>query len=126
MVMTVVGLGIILDSIFLLLLVYIRSDILSTNVFSTQRGIIILGSIAFFFVLGFILTFSGLRAMRRFRAILRSSIRMLLDKRYIDIRELSRTYRIGEMQIMQNVEKAKRDGYLPLDVEIKLVGSLPL
>ena len=126
MVMTVVGLGIILDSIFLLLLVYIRSDILSTNIFSSQRGIIILGSIAFFFVLGFILTFSGLRSMRRFRAILRSSIKMLLDKRYIDIRELSRTFRVGEMQVMQNVEKAKRDGYLPLDVEIKFAGGLPL
>jgi hypothetical protein len=126
MVMTVVGLGIILDAIFLLLLVYINSRVLAVNVFSTGRILIVLGSIAFFFVLGLILTFSGLRMMRRFRAVLRSSIRVLLEKGHVDVKEISRRAGCGEMQVVQNLEKAKRDGYLPLDIEIRFPSGLPL
>ncbi len=126
MVMTIVGLGIILDAIFLSVLVYIRSDVLRVNVFGDQRGFVIIGGIAFFFVLGGILTISGLRGIRRYKSVLREAISMLIEKRLIDVPGLSRSLHLSAAEVMQDIEKAKMDGYLPAGVEIRQPGSLPL
>ena len=126
MVMMIVGVGIVLDAVFLLAMVFVQAHILSKGVLSLPRDIITLGSITFFFVLGVVLTLSGWKSVRRFRAVLQASIAMLLERQYIDIQLLAEACRMKEDQILQNVEKAKIDGYLPPNIEIRHAGGLSL
>ncbi len=126
MVMMIVGVGIILDAVFLLAMVFVQAHILSKGVLSLPRDIVILGSVAFFFVLGVVLTLSGWKSVRRFRAVLQASIVMLLEKQYIDIQLLAKGFGLTEEQVLRNVEKAKIDGYLPQNVVIRHASGLAL
>ncbi len=126
MVMMIVGVGIILDAVFLLAMVFVQAHILSKGVLTLPRDFIILGSITFFFILGVVLTLSGWKSVRRFRALLQASIVMLLDRQYIDIQLLAKAFGLSAEQILRNVEKAKIDGYLPANVDIRHAGGLAL
>ncbi len=119
MLMIIVGIGIIIDAVFLFVLIYIKAEPLGINIFATPRGILIVACIAFFLAIGIALTVTGVRAQRRFRSAVQAAVRQLMAKGHINILELSETLGMSEKQAAVLIEKAVVDGYFPGEVEIK-------
>jgi hypothetical protein len=117
--MIIVGIGIVIDAVFLFVLIYIKAEPLRINIFATSRGILIVACIAFFLAIGIALTVSGIQALRRFRSVVQAAVRQLIAKRHIDILEISETLGMSEKQAAVLIEKAVMDGYFPGEVEIK-------
>ncbi len=116
----IVGIGIIIDAVFLfVVLIYIKVGPLGINIFEAPYGIPIMVSIAFFLAVGVALTVSGTHALRRFRAVMQAAVRQLMAKGHIDIFMLSETLGMTEKQVAVLIEKAVVDGYFPGEIEIK-------
>jgi hypothetical protein len=119
MLMVIVGIGIIIDAVFLFVLIYIKAAPLGINILAAPRGILIVACIAFFLATGIALTVTGVRAMRRFRSAIQAAVRQLISKGHINILELSETLGMSEKQAAVLIEKAVVDGYFPGEIEIK-------
>lgn len=117
--MIIVGLGIMIDAVFLFVLIYIKAEPLGLSIFATPRGILIVACLAFFLAVGIALTVTGVRALRRLRSAIQAAVRQLTAQRYIDILELSETLGMSEKQAAVLIEKAVVDGYFPGEIEIK-------
>ncbi len=119
MLMIIVGVGIIIDAVFLFVLIYIKAVPLGINIFAAPGGILIGACIAFFLAIGIALTVSGIRALRRFRTVMQAAVRQLMSKGHVDIFMLSETLGMTEKQVAVLIEKAVVDGYFPGEIEIK-------
>jgi hypothetical protein len=119
MLMVIVGIGIIIDAVFLFVLIYIKAAPLGVNLFATSHGILIIACIAFFLAIGIALTISGIHALRRFRTVMQAAVRQLIGKGHVNILELSETLSLSEKQVAVLIEKAVVDGYFPGEIEIK-------
>jgi membrane protein implicated in regulation of membrane protease activity len=120
MVMLVVGIGIILNVVFLVI------RILTVDVaqrlplfYFWNKGFQVIGSLSLFLILGILLTYFGARSVRRFRMIVRNSVRMLNERNYIDIKELCGKLKMSEIQIRKYIRKAKTNCDLPFKTDLK-------
>jgi hypothetical protein len=120
MVMLVVGIGIILNVVFLVIRIFINNVACRLPLFYFgDKGFQIIGSVSLFLILGILLTYFGMRSVRRFRIIVRNSVRMLNERNYIDIKELCGKLNMSEIQIRKYIRKAKTNCDLPFRTDIK-------
>jgi hypothetical protein len=120
MVMLVVGIGIILNVVFLVIRIFIQNVALRNPLFYFwNKGFQVIGSVSLLLILGILLTYFGARSVRRFRIIVRNSVRMLNEKNYIDIKELCEKLKMSEIQIRKYIRKAKTNCDLPFGTDIK-------
>jgi hypothetical protein len=120
MVMLVVGIGIILNALFLVIRIFIQNVALRHPLFYVgNKGFQVIGSVSLFLILGILLTYFGARSVRRFRMIVRNSVRMLNERNYIDIKKLCGKLKMSEIQIRKCIRKATTNYDLPFRTDIK-------
>lgn len=120
MVMLVVGIGIILNVVFLVIRIFIQNVALRNPLlYFWNKGFQVIGSLSLFLILGILLTYFGARSVRRYRMTVRNSVRILNERNYIDIKELCGKLKMSEIQIRKYIRKAKTNCDLPLITDIK-------
>lgn len=119
MVMLVVGIGIILNVVFLVIQILTVDVASRLPLFYFGEGFLVIGSASLLLILGILLTYFGARSVWRFRIIVRNSVRMLNEKNYVDIKELCGKLNMSEIQIRKYIRKAKTSCDLPFKTDIK-------
>jgi hypothetical protein len=120
MVMLVVGIGIILNVVFLVIRIFIQNVALRNPLFYFwNKGFLVIGSVSLFLILGILLTYFGARSVRRYRMIVRNSVRILNERNYIDIKELCGKLKMNEIQIKKYIREATTNYDLPFRADIK-------